>query len=146
MIALWLVVLAAAVGLSTLAGGDFNANFSLPGTDSNAAVNLLTKDFPGASGEGDQIVFRATGSSTLSSSADHRTIEAALAKVARVPGIVAVGQPLGSRQLGSGEPGRHRRLRHRHLEQDRRTGHELGRDQPDQRREDGAPTAQFRSR
>jgi RND superfamily putative drug exporter len=55
-----LAALVVLVGISTAPGSKFNSDFNLPHTDSQAAVTLLTKNFPAASGEGDQIVIQVT--------------------------------------------------------------------------------------
>ena len=65
VVAGWLLAMVAVVGLGKAAGTDFGSNFSLPNTDSQAAVSLLTKNFPAASGEGDQIVIQATHGATI---------------------------------------------------------------------------------
>jgi putative drug exporter of the RND superfamily len=81
------------VGLSSASGSKFNSNFNLPGTDSQAAVSLLSKNFPAASGEGDQVVFQAAHGSTIHSASVKAAATAALARVAKVPGVEAVGSP-----------------------------------------------------
>lgn len=63
VVPLWILALAAAAGVSAAAGSSFNTNLSLPDTDSQAAVTLLTANFPAAAGEGDQIVIQATDGS-----------------------------------------------------------------------------------
>ena len=65
--AAWLLAMVAVVGLGRAAGSDFGSSFSLPSTDSQAAVTLLTQNFPAASGEGDQIVIQATHGATIRS-------------------------------------------------------------------------------
>lgn len=67
LVAGWLAAAVVVVGLSSASGSKFNSNFNLPNTDSQAAVSLLTKNFPAASGEGDQVVFQATHGSTVRS-------------------------------------------------------------------------------
>jgi putative drug exporter of the RND superfamily len=93
VVASWLIAAVVVVGLSSSSGSKFNSNFNLPGTDSQAAVSLLTKNFPAASGEGDQVVFQATHGSTVRSASVKAAATAALAKVAAVPGVEAVGSP-----------------------------------------------------
>ena len=67
VVAAWLLALVVATGVSVAAGTSFNTNFSLPGTDSQAAATLLTTNFPAASGEGDQVVIQATHGATIQS-------------------------------------------------------------------------------
>jgi RND superfamily putative drug exporter len=93
VIAAWLLALIVVLGVSQKVGSDFNSNFNLPNTDSQAAVSLLTKNFPAASGEGDQVVLQATHGSTIRTASVRTAVTAALAKVARVPGVEVVTSP-----------------------------------------------------
>jgi putative drug exporter of the RND superfamily len=89
----WLAVLVTVVALGFGLGSRFDMSFSLPGTDSQAAVSLLTKNFPAASGEGDQVVIQATGGASICSPQVRSAVTGALAEVARLPGVEAVGRP-----------------------------------------------------
>jgi len=89
----WLLAMVAVVGLGRAAGTDFGSSFSLPGTDSQAAVSLLTQNFPAASGESDQIVIQATHGAAIRSAPVQAAVTEALAKVAAVPGVEAVASP-----------------------------------------------------
>jgi RND superfamily putative drug exporter len=91
--AAWLLALIAVVGAGKAAGSDFGSSFSLPNTDSQAAVSLLTQNFPSASGEGDQIVIQAGHGLTVGSAPVRTAVTAALARVAAVPGVEAVASP-----------------------------------------------------
>ena len=89
----WLLVVIAVVGVGTHEGSAFGGSFSLPNTDSQAAVNLLTQNFPSASGEGDQVVIQATHGATIHSATVRAAVSDALAKVAAVPGVESVASP-----------------------------------------------------
>src|ERR1700761_3232345 len=89
----WLLIAVVAVGLSSVTGSKFNSDFNLPGTDSQAAVSLLQRNFPAASGEGDQIVFQTTDGAGIRSKPARAAASAALAKVAGVPGVETVVSP-----------------------------------------------------
>jgi RND superfamily putative drug exporter len=93
VVAGWLLAAIVVIGLSSSAGSKFNSNFNLPNTDSQAAVSLLSKNFPAASGEGDQVVFQATHGATIKSATVKTAATAALAKVAKVPGVESVANP-----------------------------------------------------
>ncbi|WP_194908778.1 MMPL family transporter [Catenulispora rubra] len=93
VVAGWLLAAIAVLVLAKSAGSNFNSDFSLPSTDSGAAVSLLTKNFPAASGENDQIVFQTSGGATVRSAAVRADVTAALEQVAKVPGVSAVGSP-----------------------------------------------------
>src|SRR6202043_3065893 len=96
VVGLWLLATVAVIGVSTHEGSAFGGSFSLPSTDSQAAVNLLTKNFPSASGEGDQVVIQATGGATIRSASVEGPVNAALAKGAQVPGVETVVSPYSS--------------------------------------------------
>jgi RND superfamily putative drug exporter len=93
VVALWILALVAAAGVSAAAGSSFNTNLSLPGTDSEAAVRLLTTNFPAVSGEGDQVVIQATHGSAIRSAPVRAAVTAALAGVSVVPGVASVAGP-----------------------------------------------------
>ncbi|HEY6480061.1 MAG TPA: MMPL family transporter [Streptosporangiaceae bacterium] len=91
--ALWILALVVFAGASAAAGTSFNTNLTLPGTDSEAAVSLLTTNFPAVSGEGDQVVVQATHGSTIRSASVRAAVTAALARVSAVPGVENVASP-----------------------------------------------------
>ncbi len=93
VVGLWLLATIAVIGASTHEGSAFGGSFSLPNTDSQAAVNLLTHNFPSASGEGDQVVIQATHGATIKSATVRTEVGAALARVAQVPGVVSIVSP-----------------------------------------------------
>ena len=88
----WLAALVVLVAITTMTGSKFDSDFTLPHTDSQAAVALLTKNFPAASGEGDQIVIQAAHG-TVRSPRVRRAVTDMLAKVANLPDVAAVGSP-----------------------------------------------------
>jgi putative drug exporter of the RND superfamily len=89
----WLLAAIVLLGVSQAAGSSFNANLSLPDTDSQAAVTLLTQNFPAAAGEGDQVVIQATNGAAIRSAPVRAAVTAALDKVAKVPGVTTVASP-----------------------------------------------------
>src|SRR5258708_176854 len=106
VVAAWLLATVAVVGAGKAAGSDFGGSFSLPNTDSQAAVTLLTQNFPAAAGEGDQVVIQATHGATITSAPVRTAVSAALAKVATVPGVEAVASPYakaGAAHAGGGQ-------------------------------------------
>jgi putative drug exporter of the RND superfamily len=93
VVGLWLLATVAVVGFAAQEGSAFGGSFSLPNTDSQAAVTLLTQNFPSASGEGDQVVIQATHGAAIRSAQVRTEVTAALAKVAAVPGVESVASP-----------------------------------------------------
>src|SRR4051794_9820227 len=62
------------------------SNFRLPGTESQRAYDLLSRHFPAAKGDTDQVVFRARNG-TLRDAAAKTRIQAALKRVAAEPPV-----------------------------------------------------------
>jgi putative drug exporter of the RND superfamily len=89
----WLLAVIAVVGVSKVEGSNFGSSFSLPNTDSQAAVSLLTQNFHAASGEGDQVVIQTSHGATVKSASVRADVNAALARVAAVPGVESVASP-----------------------------------------------------
>jgi len=96
VVAGWLLALVVLLGAGRAVGSSFVSDNSLPNTDSQAAATLLTENFPAASDEGDQVVIQATDGATVRSSSVQTAVSAALAKVAKVPGVQSVASPYGS--------------------------------------------------
>jgi RND superfamily putative drug exporter len=57
----WLLALAVAVGLAAAFGGEFKADYSAPGSDSQEAQTLLENRFPARAGDTVDVVVRADG-------------------------------------------------------------------------------------
>jgi len=100
VIGLWIVVLVAALGISRAVGSHYANNFSLPGTDSQRAADLLASRFRAQSGDSDQIVLH-TPTGTLAAAATRTRVERMLARVARLPHVTSVTSPYspGSRAM-----------------------------------------------
>ena len=77
-------------------GASFSNSLSLPGTQSQRAVDLLQREFPAQAGDQDEIVFAVPHGSVTSSSARER-IQPVLASVARLPHVAAVVSPYSPR-------------------------------------------------
>src|ERR687892_881592 len=90
--------IAAAVGvfaLSSAIGSKTASNFTLPGTGSQHATDLLKQRFPAQSGDSDQIVFHArTGK--LTDARNRAAIGATLARVSHLPHVTGVVSPYGA--------------------------------------------------
>jgi RND superfamily putative drug exporter len=89
------IVLVVAVALFKSAGNDFSNSLTLPGTQSQAAVNALQRDFPQRAGDQDQIVF-ATSHGSVTSAATKARIASALTQVTHLPHVVSVASPYTS--------------------------------------------------
>jgi RND superfamily putative drug exporter len=95
----WLVALVAAFVAGQSTGTDYRTVFSLPGTGSQHAVDLLTKDFPTASGEQDMIVLHAR-EGQVTDPAVRASVTQMLHRVAGLSHVTAVGSPYGTGGTG----------------------------------------------
>jgi putative drug exporter of the RND superfamily len=89
---IWLVLLIGALGISGAVGTKFANNFSLPGTESQRAADLLKRDFPAQAGDSDQIVF-AVRQGAVDDAAVRARVAPMLARVARLPHVTGVTSP-----------------------------------------------------
>ncbi len=90
----WLALLVITVGVSGAVGSHYVNNFSLKGTQAQKAIDLLQADFPSQSGDLDQIVVH-TPTGAVSDPETKATVEAMLAKVAKLPHVTGVVSPYG---------------------------------------------------
>ena len=88
----WIVVLVAVGALSSAIGARSGAEFTLKGTESQQAQDLLRRDFPAQAGDQDQIVF-ATHGAAITDPAIRARIAAHLASIARMPHVDSVASP-----------------------------------------------------
>jgi len=99
----WLVAFIGLGGAARVVGDDYKDAFSLPGTDSQAAYDLLASDFPAASGESASIVLHArTGS--LTDPALRTSATSMLDALAKLPHVASVASPYsadGASQLSA---------------------------------------------
>jgi RND superfamily putative drug exporter len=88
----WIVALIGALGLSTAVGSNYSNSFSLKGTESQRAVDLLKRDFPAQSGDSDQIVFHMRGGSITAPAVQAR-VAPVLEQIARLPHVSGIVSP-----------------------------------------------------
>ncbi|GAA1557853.1 MMPL family transporter [Kribbella sancticallisti] len=97
--AIWaLVLILLGVGALTLGGGTTNT-FSIPGTESQRALDALQKDLPAASGASASVVVKAPAGKTLTDPAVKAAVGATVAQVAKVPEVVAAIDPFTSKAV-----------------------------------------------
>src|SRR4051812_10335394 len=92
VLAIWVVALFALGGLSAGAGSGYTDSFSLPGTESTTALNLLTDNFKTESTDTNQVVFAAKDVSDPDTKA---RIEKTLEAIAKGPHVERVDSPFG---------------------------------------------------
>ncbi len=92
----WVAVAVLTTALAGSVGNHYATNFTLPGTQSQHASDLLKREFRAQSGDVDTIVFRVSHG-TIDSPAVRAAIAPMLARVSRFPHIAEVISPYGPR-------------------------------------------------
>ncbi|MBV9607809.1 MAG: MMPL family transporter [Solirubrobacterales bacterium] len=90
----WLAVAVITTAIASAVGRNYATNFSLPGTESQRALDLLKREFPAQSGDVDTIVFRVS-SGTIDDPQVKTAITGLLDKVVRDPHVINVLSPYG---------------------------------------------------
>ncbi|WP_262058809.1 MMPL family transporter [Streptomyces sp. STR69] len=95
---LWIAVLAAVgIGAASVSSSTSDS-FTLPGTQSQKAIDLLGKEFPQASAAGAtaRVVFEAPGGQQLKSGANKTEVESLIADLKKAPQVANVSDPYQS--------------------------------------------------
>jgi RND superfamily putative drug exporter len=97
----WIVTLIAAFAASSAVGTNYGNSFSLKGTDSQRAVDLLKRNFPAQSGDSDQIVLYARSGSVTAPAVRARVAPmlAQIARLAHVSGVVSPYSAAGAQAV-----------------------------------------------
>ncbi|WP_329172809.1 MMPL family transporter [Streptomyces sp. NBC_01477] len=96
VLALWLAAAVAAIAIGQASGGKTNDNFTIPGTESQNASNVLKAKLPAFGGGQSTIVFATHGSAKVTDPALKGVITAALGKLRSVPQVSTVVAPYAS--------------------------------------------------
>ena len=97
--AVWAVLLVVlGVGAVTL-GGQTTNTFSIPGTESQRALDALQKDIPAASGASANVVVKAPAGQTLTSPTMKAGRRAAVAAAKQLPEVAGVVDPFTSKAI-----------------------------------------------
>jgi RND superfamily putative drug exporter len=99
VVALWLVVLAALGGSAAAFMGGTSDKISIPGTESQRALDALAEEFPQASGATGTIVLAAPQGRQLG---DYRTaVDGLVAEAGRLSGVVGAVSPFDARAISA---------------------------------------------
>jgi putative drug exporter of the RND superfamily len=91
----WFAVIVVILFSSTAFGGKLVNDSSIPGSDSQQAVDLLKQQFPERAGDSARIVF--SSDTPLTSTEGHRVVAAAQGAAREIPGVIAVGDPFAQK-------------------------------------------------
>ncbi|GIM93436.1 MMPL family transporter [Paractinoplanes toevensis] len=99
---LWVAVLALfGVGAATLSGPTSDA-FSIPGTESSRALDVLEEKFgSGSDGTTSKVVFTVGGDAKLTGTTQKAAIEKAVAELAKAPQVVSVADPFTAKTVSA---------------------------------------------
>jgi putative drug exporter of the RND superfamily len=92
----WLAILGAVVALLLTLGSSFDDEFSIPGSESQDALDQLDAASPGAAGVGAQIVFVAPDGTTVADPANAAVIQQVVGAAAEAPQVNSVVSPFDS--------------------------------------------------
>jgi RND superfamily putative drug exporter len=102
VVLLWLIAVAGLGVASKAVGSAYSDNFSLPGTESTKALQLLQKSLPAQSGDSATVVWQTGEGSTVRDPAVRQRMTATLGKLATLPSVTSVTSPYsprGARQI-----------------------------------------------
>ncbi len=95
VLALWVLLLIILISLSSVFSRPASTAFSIPGTQSQQAIDLLNQKFPGAAGAAAQMVFAVPAGKTLTEPTIESAVEASVAQAKKAPQVKLVSDPYG---------------------------------------------------
>ena len=95
----WLVLLAVLAGVLLTLGAAPTSSVTIPGTESQRALEALAKEFPQASGASGTVVVRAPQGQTVVAPTSQPVLDGIVARAAKVPGVVAALSPLQTKAI-----------------------------------------------
>jgi uncharacterized membrane protein YdfJ with MMPL/SSD domain len=101
VLAFWVLLLIALISLSSAFSRPPSTAFSIPGTQSQQAIDLLNQKFPGAAGAAAQMVFAVPAGKTLTDPAIQSAVQASIAQAQKAPQVKLVTNPYGKGTLSS---------------------------------------------
>jgi uncharacterized membrane protein YdfJ with MMPL/SSD domain len=104
VLAVWLVVALAIVGVARSVGQETNDDLSLPGTDSQAASNLLSDKFPDQANGSVPIAFRAPAGDRLSDAKYNKPIERVTRVYSKDPAVTKAIGPFSEQWKETNDP------------------------------------------
>ncbi|HWH98931.1 MAG TPA: MMPL family transporter, partial [Propionibacteriaceae bacterium] len=93
VLAAWLVALVVLGGLASVVRGEFDEKFSVPGTESQAALDSLGRTFPQAGGVTAQLVVVAPDGGSVRDTATRKAIEAGVDRLNAIEGVDEATSP-----------------------------------------------------
>ncbi|QHW33619.1 MMPL family transporter [Paenibacillus rhizovicinus] len=101
IIGLWTVILVAAICLGTIFAGPVSESLSIPGTDSQKALDLLSKEFPQANGGDVRLIFAMPEGKQLTDQTTQQAVAKMLDEAAKDKAIISIVSPYESGALSA---------------------------------------------
>jgi putative drug exporter of the RND superfamily len=98
----WLVVIAVLAVVAINVKQPTSDSFTIPGTESQRALDLLDQKFPGTGGAQAQVVFSVPASKSLTDPAERQAVEATVAQLRKLPQVVGVTDPFQAGTVSKG--------------------------------------------
>jgi uncharacterized membrane protein YdfJ with MMPL/SSD domain len=95
----WLVALLAVVASAAAFSGKTSNEFSVPGTESQVAQDLLEEKFPEAGGGSARVVFAAPEGEQLTDAENKAAVMESVERASKAPEVVAVADPYESKTI-----------------------------------------------
>src|SRR4051812_23379660 len=95
----WFVLLAVLAGVLLTLGSAPTSSVTIPGTESQRALEALAQEFPQASGASGSVVVRAPEGQTVVAPASKAVIDGVVARAADVPGVVGALGPFDTKAI-----------------------------------------------
>ncbi|GAA4252218.1 MMPL family transporter [Dactylosporangium darangshiense] len=99
VLVLWIVVLGALGGAAAAFKGPTSSDFTMPGTESQRAIDALKRQFPEASGATGTIVIGAPQGGTVADEANKAAVMGIVQEASKLPGVVGALDPFTTRAL-----------------------------------------------
>ena len=99
VVILWLALLAALGGAAAAFMGPTASNFTMPGTESQRAIDRLKQEFPEASGATGTIVVAAPDNQQLTTPTQMAQVQALVQEANSLPGVVGALDPFQARSV-----------------------------------------------
>lgn len=101
VVILWLVLLAALGGSALAFKGPTSSNFTMPGTESQRAIDALRQEFPEASGATGTVVVAAPQGATLVDPRLESAVKGLVREASTLPGVIGAVDPYAVRALSA---------------------------------------------
>lgn len=95
----WLALVGALVGGVLALGSVPVSGVTIPGTESQRAIEALAKEFPQASGASSAVVLRAPAGQTVTTPANQQVVLATVQKANALPGVVGARSPFDTKAI-----------------------------------------------